>query len=505
MFKPVSWQSHAEYRTNFKNLKAKMDSSGRLDLCDYMGIRTKLLSLNLDSVGEYVERYYSLAGRPAINQAQILRSFILFAFLLNVTPARLSLTKWVREVLPGSDAFIALIGCSCKEDLPPLGSYYDFMNRFWLGDRSLFARNALLPAGKNSKPKKKLGSDGKLVSEEKEDRETPTREAANLILSGKAPAPNPEAALQDILTLAAVIPSVNAGLINAEGLTLSGDGTALHAHASPYGRRTTTCDNPECPFHSSCPRHYSDPDAEWSWDCGQNDWFFGHSLYMLCCRNSDLKVELPLTFKLTNAKRHDSLNFLYAIDDFGRHCLGLSPENICLDSAHDNMPTYELLEHWGINALIDINGRSKHSPSAPDDISFDKDAIPHCRGGFAMTPWGYESGRNAHKYRCPLKCGRMDSCPHEKECSPGKFGRTVYVKNKSDLRFFPRIPRGTEEYRKIYSERTACERLNDRVLNDYFLQSMMVRGRDHLSFWSMVICICIHLDARLKTETLSAA
>lgn len=50
-------------------------------------------------------------------------------------------------------------------------------------------------------------------------------------------------------------------------------------------------------------------------------------------------------FKFTQARRHDSLNFLYAIDDFGRHSFGLSPKNICLDSAHDNLPTYELLEH----------------------------------------------------------------------------------------------------------------------------------------------------------------
>ncbi|MCD7825198.1 MAG: hypothetical protein LUH14_04460 [Clostridiaceae bacterium] len=61
--------------------------------------------------------------------------------------------------------------------------------------------------------------------------------------------------------------------------------------------------------------------------------------------------------KFTDAKRHDSKNFLYAIDDFGRHLCGLSPKNICLDSAHDNLPTYELLERWDINVLIDINNK----------------------------------------------------------------------------------------------------------------------------------------------------
>lgn len=45
--------------------------------------------------------------------------------------------------------------------------------------------------------------------------------------------------------------------------------------------------------------------------------------------------------KFTSARRHDSINFLYAIDEFGRHGMGLTPTNMCLDSAHDNLPTKE--------------------------------------------------------------------------------------------------------------------------------------------------------------------
>lgn len=57
-----------------------------------------------------------------------------------------------------------------------------------------------------------------------------------------------------------------------------------------------------------------------------------------CCTNSRLKVELPLLMKFTDARRHDSKNFLYAMDDLGRNGFGLSPKNVCLDSAHDNIP-----------------------------------------------------------------------------------------------------------------------------------------------------------------------
>lgn len=89
--------------------------------------------------------------------------------------------------------------------------------------------------------------------------------------------------------------------------------------------------------------------------------------------------------KFTEARRHDSKNFLYAFDDFGRHTYGLTPKNICLDSAHDSIPTYELLEHMDINALIDINGRSKSSENAPDDITFNKAGHLLCKTVHEMS------------------------------------------------------------------------------------------------------------------------
>lgn len=323
-------------------------------------------------------------------------------------------------------------------------------------------------------------------------------------MNGTPASDNPEAALQNIFSILAVLPSVRLGLIDAENLTLSGDGTAVVSHSSPYGSHLSSCPK-SCPYRNGCGRHYSDPDAAWGWDSDNKTWFFGHTLYMLCSRNNSLKVELPLLMKFTNARRHDSKNFLYAIDDFGRHLYGLSPKNICLDSAHDNIPTYKLLEHWDINALIDINGRAKSSEYAPADIAFDKTGHPLCPAGHKMCPWGNDPIKDAHKYRCPLKCGRIVSCSHAGQCSPGNYGRTVYIKNHGDLRFHPRIPRDSEEYRQIYSERTACERVNDRVLNDYCLQHLKIRGKEHFSFWTMLIGICIHLDARYKAAHLYAA
>lgn len=502
MFKPELWQSHNEYRTIVDTYGRRLSRNNpRYSFVLYDKERQKLLDLNLDAVLDYITGSYSDGGRPVKNQAQILRSLILFVLLFNKTPAKTSLTLWVTEVLPNSISLTVLIGCTCTRDLPPLGSYYDFMNRFWRASRSAYSRHSLLPEGRNGrKPDKTLGADGKL---EDDDSNVTCRDIVSDIMDGCPASDNPEAALQTIFTMLAVIPSVRLGLVDAGNLTLSGDGTAVVSHSSPYGRHLSSC-RKDCPYRDGCPRHYSDPDAAWGWDSDNKTWFFGHTLYMLCTRNSLLKTELPLLMKFTDASRHDSKNFLYAIDDFGRHCSGLAPKNICLDSAHDNIPTYELLEHWDINALIDINGRAKSSPNAPADITFDKTGSPLCPAGQKMCPWGSDPIKDAHKYRCPLKCGRMDYCPHEQKCSPGSYGRTIYIKNHSDLRFHPRIPRDSEEYKTIYSERTACERLNNRFLNDYCLQHLKIRGKNHFSFWTMLIGICIHLDVRYKAAHLYA-
>ena len=494
MLKPDSWQSTTEYRIALKKKLKKLRKTILHDVKKYRDVISKMENLALDSVGKILEPLYPDSGRPAKNQCQILRSLVLFSLLLGKTSAKLSLTSWVRDELPSSPLFIALIGCGDPSSLPPLGSYYDFMNRCWQGDRQKYSKDYAMPAGKNGKkPKKNIGGDGKL----EEEASYKTKPLSDALIAGRRITDNPEAVLQDIFFNVALLPSIRLGLIDTENLTLSGDGTAVPSHNNPFGRRLPSDSGGEL-------RHYNDPDASWGYDSSKKTWYFGFSLYMLCCRNSMLKVELPLSMSFTTARRHDSINFLYSFDHFTSHCRGIVPKNVCLDSAHDNIPTYRLLDHFGINALIDINGRCNKSSIAPDDVTLDKDGKPYCMNGSKMVPWGNDPIKDAHKYRCPYKCGRIDSCPHAQECcKDGKYGRTVYIKNNGDLRFNTRIPRGSEEYKRIYKERTACERVNNRVLNDYCLQSLKIRGIDHFSFWTMLIGICIHLDARCKTAALN--
>ena len=74
-----------------------------------------------------------------------------------------------------------------------------------------------------------------------------------------------EKVLQQLFSIAAIVPSLELGLIDPDNLTASGDGTCVHSHANPYGHRVCKCSEKGIKG-CMCPRHFSDPDASWGWD-----------------------------------------------------------------------------------------------------------------------------------------------------------------------------------------------------------------------------------------------
>lgn len=124
------WQSMLDYQCFLNNSKTVFDSSERQRLHSELWIPWQKLRLfNTDRAMAFLEPLYSHTGRPALNQPQIVRSFVLFFFLLSMGLTPPSLTAWVAR-LKQDRVLAALIGCPLSS-LPPLGSYFDFMDRLW--------------------------------------------------------------------------------------------------------------------------------------------------------------------------------------------------------------------------------------------------------------------------------------------------------------------------------------------------------------------------------------
>ena len=145
------WQSMQDYKYFLNESKVHFDSSERVRLhTELWKPWQKLRLFDTDKAMEFLLPFYSNTGRPAKNQPQILRSFILFFLLFSEGLAKLSLTLWV-DRLKHDRLLAALIGCT-TDSLPPLGSYFDFMDRLWTAPPTdLYARDKLLPASWNSK------------------------------------------------------------------------------------------------------------------------------------------------------------------------------------------------------------------------------------------------------------------------------------------------------------------------------------------------------------------
>ncbi len=213
------WTLHNRYRQFISDGLDSLSELNQLRLQDsYQHSLDKLLMLDLGLLLDVLRPYYSLTGRPAILQPEIFRSLMLM-----VDCGFISIKKWYTYLR--SDSLLAfLIGCTVNQ-LPSLGSYYDFINRLWLRNSTL-ERNALKHLYRynfNRKPKK-----GKLKKGQKLPVRKPgvIKQVALAAKSGHSFA-SFEHLMQEIFVQLAVIPSTECGLIDSSALTVAGDDTCL--------------------------------------------------------------------------------------------------------------------------------------------------------------------------------------------------------------------------------------------------------------------------------------
>ena len=491
-----NWTSHISYQNFISDSIASFNESELKRLNDYSDSIAKLTALNLDPLADFLALYYSKIGRPAINQAEIFRSIILM-----LDRHYTSLTAWV-EKLKSDDLLALLIGCS-PDSLPPLGSYYDFINRLWLNnpDSDKGIRKKLAKYPKDSKPQGKTPGKNKKLSNRHPEI---VRKTVDFFSSGRSFDARYEKLLQNLFSLIAVVPSMELGLIPKDNLTIAGDGTCVHAHSSSLGIKVCKCKEDGI-YNCKCDRRYSDFDATYGWDSHLNTWFYGHTLYTFSTYNEQVQTDLPLIFRFVSAKRHDSVTGVVTLAELREVSPSLPINNICLDSANDNYPTYELCNAWGYIPFIDLNGNRGKPATLLPALSINEHGVPICQSGHEMVYNGFCKGRSRHKWRCPLKCNKVESCTSEEPCSPSSYGRVIYTKPDWDIRLFTPVPRKTKAWKETYKTRTCSERVNNRVLNDYGLHQMRIHGKKRYSFFTMMIGINIHLDARIKKAKLDVA
>lgn len=438
----------------------------------------KVLHLNLDLIHPLLSSLYSPIGRPAIHQIEIFRSLLLMNHF-----GYTSISKWV-DLLKSDALYAALCGFFSDSDLPHLGSYYDFMDRLYLDKDHTF----IFPINRYKKPDQKVKKGEKWNNASKNQ----TQLLYEKSMDGAIDEDRPELILHQIFKSLSIDESSRQDLISSKDLILSGDGSSLHIHAGTRGHRIPDTDEL---------RRYSDPDANIGWDSDKGCFYFGYTSYFLACHalKENTAFDRPLHFQLVPASQHDALTIFSVLAQFRHLNPDISVQHLCLDSAHDNSSTFQLCHDWQINPVIDLNKRNTKEKKFDDEFTLDLDGTPLCRCGERMVNWGYCKDRYRYKYRCPLKCRKIQDCPYKDRCSKSEYGRVLYIKSEElDPRYRSCIKYKTEKWNEIYKNRTSCERVNNRILNDYHLQHTFMRTKRRLYLLEMLCCINIHADAWYK-------
>lgn len=95
--------------------------------------------------------------------------------------------------------------------------------------------------------------------------------------------------------------------------------------------------------------------------------------------------------------------------------------------------------------------------------------------GYALTYWGKDG--NHLKFRCPHAVGKVN-CPYGMTwCNSSDYSYCYKVNYKNNNRHFSYPHRSTEDWQKLYNQRTSIERCNSRLkefLNTNNLRSTVV-------------------------------
>jgi hypothetical protein len=480
-----SYTSHKDYIT-FALGELKTLAETRPDqIAEYENAVLKMLILDLDPMLPVIQPLYSSTGRPAKLQMEIFRSFIL------MDHTRVPFNEWAAKLI--NNPVLRAVAGFTLENMPSTSSYYDFINRI-----IPLADTPILKSFK-SKPKKKLKKGEKLPPKNKDI----VAKLVDRILSDennflRQLSRRPERFLQKVFARVAVDSSIKIGLIPST-VSVSGDGTCVKTGSSHYGKKVCKCMSKGI-YKCNCPRKFSDPSANWGWDSHKECYFYGHTGYFFSTHNNEEKVDLPLYLRLLQANRHDSVSAIFALAEFRELSPNLTIDTFISDSASDNYATYKLLNHWDINPVIALSGDNRGNTKYPPALNLDHNGIPICPSGHKMLYHGYCKGRHRIKWRCPrsfTRLGLTDIPPCE-GCSKSPYGRVIYTKTDWDIRLFTRIPRGSDVWKAKMNQRTAVERINNRILHDYGIENDSTRGKKRISFMITVAAVNIHLDAQLK-------
>jgi len=501
-----------------------------------------LADLSLDPVCDDLAALYCPHGNGnPKDPSAMLRSWLLMTLCREGSP-----TVWATRLT--REPVLAILAGFAPGDTPCATTHRDFVTRLLDGpyavrtqqdaplSQQLAGRHRRRLADTTAARRAALDAEGRRLSDALADR----------LLADDAVPRSPhdlQTRLEHLFLELGLRPTVTAGLLPNDGLTVAGDGTVEPSAASKQGTRACACPpGSRC----DCPRDYLSRTAQFCYD-RQHGYRFGDRSYTISVNANG--HDIPLMTIMGTGNESDFTLSLTALDRLLALLEDLD-ESLRItifigDGHHNAMGIYRYLKAKGIIPIIPLSEEADATPETPDSpgtrpaeqaglatesssdsspppdagktgtprpvveryptVTFEPDGTPLCPGGCRMRRHQYDARSAAYFFICPAKRKlwkggfRFDAadCPYQKDCRPDRtMGYTLYIKSEADLRLFPPIPRDTTRFKELYAQRSGTERQNS-VADSYHVDGRH-RNAAYILIRVTFVNICKH--ARIRQQ-----
>jgi hypothetical protein len=501
---------HCQYLKHLREQLSRFgaDSEFWKTLNSYSEELTILVDINLDPVIGMLESLYCpTIRREYRDPVELLRSLLLMSLLKES-----SITHWVFKTC--SSSAIAVMAGFDPDDVPGVGTYYDFMKRMIDGPYHRLCPGEVRRSSYNgAKHLRNLKEEKNAGKDDLNPRQSQSQRLVEQLLAHSGqPRPNDfMKILDDLLLRVGIEPSMESGLLgNLPELIVSGDGSSLETAASSRGKPTCSCRS-EGIYKCDHPRRYTTATAQWCYDHHHDRFIFGDRYYLLMVHQNG--HDLPLQILMPGGNESDYTLSLKALDrllkSMAENRKDIRITTFIGDGHHDSYAHYEYMKGKGIVPIIPLSESSeKLYPHVLEDqgVRTDTDGTPLCPAGARMRRHQYDRNKQTHVYCCPVKrnthrggksvyVAHLDQCPRKQDCEPeSSLGPIVYVKSEKDPRLYPPIPRATERFKNLMKLRTATERGNA-VIDSYHVDRAC-RNADYALIRLSLIGIVHHAVVR---------
>jgi len=492
--------SHEQYYNLLLTGLAKLDADPtRADEIDmYAEPILVLAHLNLDPARPILERGYGNDRRSVDRWDPIV---LLRCLLLGALIGVLSINK-LAEMLRASPILRAIVGItppptnSRRGPSPCVGTLYNWLHRIHDGPGHTGPgyderpsdnerRRAQTPRPPRGAPSKKRN---KTAQSRESGKPLAPAKAALALARACADAENPDDVTQRLLGIlwdCGVVESAQRGLLgDVNAMITAGDGCKLETNANGNGKKSCDCGRKKC----VCDRLFADPDAAWGYDSYRDKYFYGHHFYEVDVGSEG--HDMPLCIGLFPGNTTD---YTASIDVEERLFKQLRDRTDgwqivvhIADTGEDSAANHTYNRERGIRPVIAIGGSIPAVHPSRPEVNLSKRGIPLCEAGVEMASHG-TGGSGRPQFCCPVKSGKLERCPlapgddPDWVCRPGTLLSPVLsVSTSQHPRLFPEISRNSPLYRRLYAQRTTCERSNAMKKGVLGLNSC---GHRRWSFW----------------------